>query len=138
MEIFIASMIALTAVMIYACILSAKLEKRLVEAQKERRKMQTRIINDRRYARDKPADCAYCYFWKANKKCCSQTECYYLLSAQDPDSSPQTSDSSRPGKSGDCKNCAYGRHSPCIGYCIKKLILEMKQKKQDRTKKQSK
>lgn len=25
-----------------------------------------------------------------------------------------------------CNGCPYGRHFPCVGYCLKKIILEMK------------
>ena len=29
-----------------------------------------------------------------------------------------------------CQGCPYGRHSPCIGYCMKKILREMGEKKQ--------
>ncbi len=31
---------------------------------------------------------------------------------------------------GGCQGCPYGRHSPCIGYCLKKILREMGEKKQ--------
>ena len=41
-------------------------------------------MNDRRYAGDKPADCAYCYFWDRKKTACKQAECYYLVKEGQP------------------------------------------------------
>ena len=31
------------------------------------------------YSADKPADCAYCYFWRGKKKGCELSSCYYLI-----------------------------------------------------------
>ena len=73
-------------------------------------------MNDRRYAGDKPADCAYCYFWDRKKTACKQAECYYLVKEGQPPG----------GQNGECRGCPYGRHSPCIGYCLRKIIREMK------------
>ena len=104
---------------------------------KREEKMRKGSTDNRRYTKNRPSDCAYCYFWKANKKCCSQPECYYLLSDNISGSKPASQApelSTISEKTGDCRTCPYGRHSPCIGYCIKKIILEMKQKKQDRKK----
>ena len=33
-----------------------------------------------------------------------------------------------------CEGCPYGRYSPCIGYCLQKILLEIKQKKAVREK----
>ena len=73
-------------------------------------------MSDRRYAGDKPADCAYCYFWDRKKTACKQAECYYLVKEGQPAG----------GRNGECRGCPYGRHSPCIGYCLRKIIQEMK------------
>ena len=35
-----------------------------------------------RYAKDKPSDCAYCYFFSAGRKKCTRKECFYLLSSR--------------------------------------------------------
>lgn len=81
---------------------------------------QAKTIDNQKYAWDKPSDCAYCYFWKANKKCCSQKECYYLIPDDVPEAgTSQATKMSIPEEMGNCKTCAYGRNSPCIGYCIK-------------------
>ena len=37
-----------------------------------------------RYAKDKPSDCAYCYFFSAGRKKCTRKECFYLLSSPPP------------------------------------------------------
>lgn len=68
-----------------------------------------------RYAQDKPKDCACCYFWSAGKKACTKKNCYYLLPEQETE-----------GKEGDCRNCPYGKYSPCIGYCLLKILREMR------------
>ena len=76
--------------------------------------MQTAGVDKQRYTEDKPQDCNYCYFWNDKRNCCTKTECYYLRSEREPD----------------CNGCPYGKHSPCIGYCLQKIMLYMKQKKQ--------
>lgn len=86
----------------------------------------------RRYAADKPGECRYCYFWNGRRKCCGQRECYYLLPEEIPkaEKEPEELSQQYPVGTGDCQSCPYGRHSPCIGYCIRKIMLEMKQKRQ--------
>lgn len=106
------------------------------ESQNERSKMQAGNTDTQKYAKDKPSNCAYCYFWIANKKCCGQKECYYLLHDDASNSNSETTDSQEtdhftPEEIGNCKTCVYGRHSPCIGYCIKKILLETNRMKQD-------
>lgn len=92
--------------------------------------MQAENTDTRRYAGDKPLDCAYCYFWKSNKKRCGQKECYYLLhNASSETAASQNTKETTPQEAGSCKDCVYGRQSPCIGYCIKKILREMKEKK---------
>lgn len=75
-----------------------------------------------RYAPDKPGDCTYCYFWQKKKGCCERKECYYLMPLEnepEPDLEKE--------RRGDCRLCPYGRHSPCIGYCLAKILWEMKE-----------
>ena len=93
-----------------------------------------RAKGNRRYADDKPRECRYCYFWKGKIKGCSQEECYYLLPEENPalvdvPGNLPAQEISRNGGGG-CQGCPYGRHSPCIGYCLKKILREMKEKKQ--------
>lgn len=90
---------------------------------------------ERRYAPDKPKECKHCYFWKGKRKGCSQKECYYLLLEENDGSgavqgNTLVSESSKCSKTGDCQGCPYGRHSPCIGYCLQKIMREMREKKQ--------
>lgn len=73
------------------------------------------------YSADKPADCAYCYFWGGKKKGCELSSCYYLIQPVEEETALR-----EPGKVGDCKSCPYGRHFPCIGFCIAKILQEMK------------
>lgn len=89
----------------------------------------------RRYMEDKPEDCAFCYWWKPGKKCCGREECFYLLPSDadlltcNPAESPSQRDlaraKKRQGTYGDCRYCPYGKHSPCIGFCLAKILLEM-------------
>lgn len=74
------------------------------------------------YSADKPADCAYCYFWGGKKKGCELSLCYYLIPPVEEETIPIGS-----GEAGDCKSCPYGRHSPCIGFCTAKILQEMKE-----------
>lgn len=71
-----------------------------------------------RYAADKPEECTYCYFWHERKGRCERETCYYLVE-QEKEQEPDA-------MHGDCRFCPYGRHSPCIGYCLAKILLEMK------------
>lgn len=90
--------------------------------------------DNRKYAADRPGDCKHCYFWKGKQKGCSQEECYYLLPEDIP--TPGTApgevfqQKSDKNHADDCQGCPYGRHSPCIGYCMKKILQEMREKKQ--------
>ena len=80
--------------------------------------MNAEKADNQKYAEDKPADCTFCYFWNAKKKVCTQLECYYLI-AKIPEKESE-------GQGYDCRGCPYGRHSPCIGFCLSKIIREMK------------
>ncbi|MFQ7869843.1 MAG: hypothetical protein ACLRHG_03770 [Coprococcus phoceensis] len=79
-----------------------------------------------KYASDKPQDCAYCYFWHSRKRKCTKKRCYYLLPEERQDSPGREK-----GMGGDCKVCPYGRHSPCIGYCLQKILLDLRQCRQE-------
>jgi len=70
-------------------------------------------MSETRYAPDKPKDCRYCYFWKNKKTGCilSKENCYYLISVP-------------PKPKSECDGCPYGRNSPCIGWCTKKILRE--------------
>lgn len=67
---------------------------------------------------DKPVDCAYCYFWQEKRSCCEREVCYYRI--------PQENEPDLDEKTGNCRFCPYGRHSPCIGYCLAKILMEQK------------
>lgn len=64
-----------------------------------------------KFSEDKPKDCRYCYFWSGKKKRCSlgRENCYYKVSEKTV-------------KKSECNNCPYGKHSPCIGWCTKKVL----------------
>lgn len=92
--------------------------------------MQTEKADSRRFADVKPSKCTYCYFWKEKEKSCRRTECYYLLSDEEMGSEEMLRSDSE--EVWDCESCPYGRNFPCIGYCLRRILLEMKQKKQGR------
>lgn len=85
-------------------------------------------MDKRGYAEDKPINCAYCYFWSRRGKKCRKSKCYYLLPKKESVSKEAQK------KVTDCDACPYSRRSPCMGYCLQNIILEMKQKKQDKEK----
>lgn len=87
--------------------------------------MQTREAVNQKFAQDKPKNCTGCYFWHQKKKVCTKEQCYYLL----PE--PETNTAY-----GECGGCPYGRHSPCIGYCLLKILQEIRQKKKISEKKE--
>ena len=66
-----------------------------------------------RYTEDKP-NCNYCFFHK-KKGVCSLKECHYLLPDEPEKKEEET-----------CGDCPYGKYSPCIGYCLLKVLREMK------------
>ena len=68
---------------------------------------------------------AYCYFWHSRKQKCRKKRCYYLLPEERQDSICREN-----GMLGDCKVCPYGQHSPCIGYCLQKILLDLRQCRQ--------
>lgn len=78
--------------------------------------METEIRPEsRRYASDKPVSCKYCYFWGGRKKGCELKECYYLLPEEEPEETAAESA---------CSRCPYGKVTPCIGYCLVKIMRE--------------
>lgn len=80
------------------------------------------VLEGRKYMEDKPRTCDYCYWWDDKKRVCIRKEdCYYLLPEErtEPDLYQE----------GNCKTCGYGRYSPCIGYCIAKILKESREKK---------
>lgn len=87
--------------------------------------MRERKADNQRFSQDKPGNCAGCYFWNKKEKACTEERCYYLLPEKRPD-----------GESGNCGNCPYGRCSPCIGYCLLKILQEMRRKRETSTKKE--
>lgn len=78
-------------------------------------------IDGKKYLEEKPEACDYCYWWEFGKKECILPECYYLMTGVKRVSMDQ--------KKGNCKTCAYGKHSPCIGYCIAKILKESREKR---------
>ena len=75
-------------------------------------------IEGRKYSEDKPWSCKYCYWWGGKKKSCNLKQCHYLLPEK-----------KKAVKTTPCGGCPYGKHVPCIGYCIARLHSEMKGKK---------
>ena len=72
-------------------------------------------IEGRKYSEEKPWSCKYCYWWGGKKKGCSLKQCHYLLPEK-----------KKAVKTTPCGGCPYGKHVPCIGYCIARLHSEMK------------
>lgn len=62
----------------------------------------------------KPKSCRYCGFWLGRRKGCEfgAGNCYY----EQPEPEPIKND---------CLGCPYGRDSPCIVWCTKKIMREL-------------
>lgn len=76
-------------------------------------------IPGQKYQKDKPWSCRYCYWW--GKGGCKEKQCHYLAS--------EIKKREMPREPGRCKGCPYGKHMPCIGYCIAVLYREMNSRK---------
>lgn len=75
----------------------------------------------RKYAADKPVSCSYCFFWGSKKTGCELDECFYIL-PQNVHDFPQEDTVEK----SECENCPYGKVFPCIGYCLRKIMQELK------------
>ena len=80
-------------------------------------------MSGKSYSADKPENCSGCYYWQDKRKGCSLgvENCYYLISVPEQEKS-------------ECDGCPYGRNQPCIGFCLKKCMQEMKMRKKSLTK----
>ena len=81
-----------------------------------------------KYADDMPWSCKYCYFWEGKKKGCMLDQCFYLEEEAKEDDGG--AGGAAADQFGNCKVCPYGRHSPCIGFCIAKIDREMREKRE--------
>lgn len=73
-----------------------------------------------KYREDKPIFCRYCYWWNDLKRQCGLKQCHYQIKTK-----KKMEDVSK-NRYGDCNYCQYGKHAPCIGFCILKLRKEVK------------
>lgn len=76
----------------------------------------------KKYRSERPTACKYCYWWGGKVKGCELEKCEYLISPEPKKQSVQK-------EYGNCHFCPYGKHQPCIGYCISKLYREVKRKR---------
>lgn len=74
------------------------------------------------YMADKPDNCKYCYFWLGKKRGCELDKCYYLIEEKKEDRLIKAE------QDGNCRDCPYGKHTPCIGFCLVKILREIKEK----------
>lgn len=128
--IFVALLGAAAIFTVLYCLIAAgsQAEKKLTEImRKEKNRMKTNkdliiepnaAIEGRKYSEEKPWSCKYCYWWGGKKKGCNLKQCHYLLPEK-----------KKAVKTTPCGGCPYGKHVPCIGYCIARLHSEMKGKK---------
>ena len=84
-------------------------------------------MGKQRYSADKPVSCKYYYFWQGKRKGCELKSCYYLLPEKSPPSAEELAELYHRGN---CNTCPYGRASPCIGFCIEKIMLELKARRE--------
>ena len=117
--IFVALLGAAAIFTVLYCLIAAgsQAEKKLTEIMRKEEE-QNAAIEGRKYSEEKPWSCKYCYWWGGKKKGCSLKQCHYLLPEK-----------KKAVKTTPCGGCPYGKHVPCIGYCIARLHSEMKGKK---------
>lgn len=87
-----------------------------------------------RFTFDKPAHCWNCYWWNRRGAVCRRgglESCAYLVWPEEPCKTGVGSDdapagSSCTGKPGpySCIGCPYGKHHPCVSFCMKKVLAE--------------
>ena len=65
-----------------------------------------------KYAADKPKDCRKCFFGTSKGVCTRYSECLYVIRRN-----KQT-------RKKCVKDCPYGAHWPCIGWCTRKILEE--------------
>ena len=126
--IFVALLGAAAIFTVLYCLIAAgsQAEKKLTEIKRKNRMKTNKdliiepnaAIEGRKYSEEKPWSCKYCYWWGGKKKGCSLKQCHYLLPEK-----------KKAVKTTPCGGCPYGKHVPCIGYCIARLHSEMKGKK---------
>ena len=125
--IFVALLGAAAIFTVLYCLIAAgsQAEKKLTEIMRKEEEQNEDLIIEpnaaiegRKYSEEKPWSCKYCYWWGGKKKGCSLKQCHYLLPEK-----------KKAVKTTPCGGCPYGKHVPCIGYCIARLYSEMKGKK---------
>ena len=62
-----------------------------------------------RYAPEKPDDCGTCRFCHSGRCRLTPENCYYLTQVP-------------PSVRTECDGCPYGRHQPCIGWCMRTVM----------------
>ena len=87
-----------------------------------------------RFTFDKPAHCRSCYWWDRPSAVCRRggvENCAYLVWPENPGKTGVGSDdapagSSCTGKPGpySCIGRPYGKHHPCVSFCMKKVLAE--------------
>lgn len=90
--------------------------------------MSIRLFNDpkscmpgEKYLPGKPISCVYCFWWLGRKKGCANTDCYYRIRNR--------TDKKKQEMKKNCEGCPYGKHAPCIGYCMDRLLKEMREER---------
>lgn len=73
-------------------------------------------------------DCRYCLYWKGLRKGCTyEAGCCCDIPQTPPE--PKRHKGNKPTQASapvsECVGCPYGRDSPCIGWCTKKILKEM-------------
>ena len=76
------------------------------------------IADREQYSPDKPKSCEYCFFWKGKRFGCGLGSCRFLIS-KEPEQRENVNEIC-------CDGCPYGKYSPCIGYCLMRIMRELK------------
>ena len=105
-----------------------------------------------RFAFDKPVHCRNCYWWNRRGALCRRgglENCAYLIWRVDPKEYGSEAEgcgacadelrvnSGSPGGCGcagnsetySCIGCPYGRHHPCVSFCMRKVLAEWREER---------
>ena len=68
-------------------------------------------------------DCRYCLYWKGRKRGCVYPDgCCCPVDQRDSVQFRDDEDKETTASVSECRNCPYGRDSPCIGWCTKEVM----------------
>lgn len=94
-------------------------DRLLEELERKGRQDATGKTDRKRFAPDKPQDCRTVIFGISGNVDVQKIACLLLPEVKQDHGGKN-------GNLGNCSTCPYGKHSPCIGFCLQKILTEMR------------